>query len=151
MLIPTLLLTAVPFLLASPTPYYPRTSSNAHPSHQLSPPYCPPRPASSAQQHAIFTAFVKTLYTDKNVTDAFENYIAVDLIEHDPFDEQGRAANEAKLSHIIPFVPSTVLRQGFDNGTGFIHLRVDEDTEPQPIALADIYRMNGTCIVEHWE
>jgi len=22
---------------------------------------------------------------------------------------------------------------------------------PEPIALADIYRMDGTCIVEHWD
>ena len=141
-----LLLAALPFLIATPSPF---PSAEHHPS--TSPPYCPSRPATRAQQHAIFTSFVKTLYGDKNVSAAFENYIAVNLIEHDPFDEQGRAANEAKLSHIIPFVPSTVLRKGFDDGIGFIHVRVDEVTEPQPIALADIYRMNGTCIVEHWE
>ncbi|KAL8837678.1 MAG: hypothetical protein Q9170_002439 [Blastenia crenularia] len=147
MLIPTLLLTALPFLVASPTPYYPRGPQTSN----LSPPYCPPRPATQAQQRAIFNNFVTTLYKNKNVTDAFENYVAFDLIEHDPFDPQGRAGNEAKLAAIIPFVPSTVLRQSFDNNTGFIHLRVDEATEPQPIALADIYRMNGTCLVEHWE
>ena len=36
-----------------------------------------------------------------------------------------------------------------DNNIGLIHVRVNE--EPEPIALADIYRMNGTCIVEHWD
>lgn len=51
---------------------------------------------------------------------------------------------------VIPFVPSTVLRQSFDNNIGFIHVRVDEANE-EPIALADIYRMDGTCIVEHWD
>ena len=51
---------------------------------------------------------------------------------------------------VIPFVPSTVLRQSFDNNIGFIHVRVDEPGE-EPIALADIYRMDGTCIVEHWD
>lgn len=29
-------------------------------------------------------------------------------------------------------------------------MRVDEE-DHLPIALADIYRMNGTCIVEHWD
>ncbi|KAL8709819.1 MAG: hypothetical protein Q9220_005435 [cf. Caloplaca sp. 1 TL-2023] len=146
--------TLLPLLLApllttsTPTPsYYPRNPG--HPVALVAP-YCPPRPATPAQQHAIFTSFVSTLYTSKNVSAAFENYIAVDLIEHDPTDAQGRAANEAKLSQIVPFVPSVVLRQGFDNGTGFIHLKVLEEGH-LPIALADIYRMNGSCIVEHWE
>lgn len=51
---------------------------------------------------------------------------------------------------VIPFVPSVVLRQSFDNNIGFIHVRVNEANE-EPIALADIYRMDGTCIVEHWD
>lgn len=51
---------------------------------------------------------------------------------------------------VIPFVPSTVLRHSFDNSIGFIHVRVDEAGE-EPIALADIYRMEGTCLVEHWD
>lgn len=82
---------------------------------------------------------------------AFDTYIATNLTEHDPFDAQGRAANAAKLSHIIPYVPSTVLRHSFDNDIGFIHVRVDEVGAAEPIALADIYRMDGTCIVEHWD
>ena len=75
--------------------------------------------------------------------------MAVDLIEHDPFDAQGRDANAAKLSGIIPYANFEVLRQNFDSNIGLIHVRVNED--PEPIALADIYRMNGTCIVEHWD
>ena len=47
-------------------------------------------------------------------------------------------------------MPSTVLRHAFENDTGFIHVRVDEEGH-RPIALADIYRMNGTCVVEHWD
>ncbi|MCJ1418198.1 hypothetical protein MMC32_004544 [Xylographa parallela] len=111
--------------------------------------YCPPRPANEFFQRAIFTDFVNTLYGEKNVTKAFETYIAVSLIEHDPFDAQGRAANEAKLSAIIPYASFEVLRHSFDADIGFIHVRVNEP--PEPIALADIYRMNGTCIVEHWD
>lgn len=51
---------------------------------------------------------------------------------------------------VIPFVPSIVLRHSFDNNIGFIHVRVNEAGE-EPIALADIYRMEGTCLVEHWD
>ena len=111
--------------------------------------YCPPRPASENYQRAIFYAFIETLYGEKNATKAFDTYVAVNLTEHDPFDEQGRAANAAKLAAIIPFASFTVLRQNFDNNIGFLHARIEE--EPEPIALADIYRMDGTCIVEHWD
>ena len=51
---------------------------------------------------------------------------------------------------VIPYVPSVVLRHSFDNNIGFIHVRVNEADE-EPIALADIYRMDGTCLVEHWD
>ncbi len=112
--------------------------------------YCPPRPAPEPYQRQIFDGFINALYTEKDVIGAFDTYIAEDLIEHDPFDAQGRAANAAKLSNIIPFVPSTVLRHSFANNVGLIHVRVDEEGH-RPIALADIYRMNGTCIVEHWD
>ncbi|KAG7005762.1 hypothetical protein G7Y79_00018g045690 [Physcia stellaris] len=108
--------------------------------------YCPSKPASEPFQR---NQFLTTLYTAKNVTAAFDTFVAEDLIEHDPFDAQGREANKVKLEGIIPFVGFEVLRWSFDNNIGLIHVRVNE--EPEPIALADIYRMNGTCIVEHWD
>ena len=92
--------------------------------------YCPSQPASEALQRQIlyvlfstptaaatnfFTSdsFVTALYVTKDVTAAFNKYVAVDLIEHDPFDPQGRDANAAKLSSFFPFVTFDVLRQSF--------------------------------------
>lgn len=153
-------LSSLPSLLASPAPLkwfgganLPARSTTYSPSHapyNATPPYCPPRFATEAQQRTIFSSFITTLYTEKNVTGAFSTFIDPNLIEHDPFDPQGAAANAAKLSNIIPFVPSTVLRSAFSDNVGLIHVRVDEEGH-RPIALADIYRMNGTCIVEHWD
>ena len=122
----------------------PETRSNVTKS------YCPGHPASEAHQRKIFFAFINDLYVTKDVLGAFDTYIAENLIEHDPFDAQGRAANAAKLVNIIPYVPSTVLRVSFSNNVGLAHVRVDEANK-EPIALADIYRMDGTCIVEHWD
>lgn len=220
-------LASIPCLLALSVPsLYPRSRSNipraisARTSSNAS--YCPGHPAPEHVQRKIFYAFINELYIEKNVIAAFDKYIALNLTEHDPFDEQGRIPNEMKLSNskwsflfphvttifrevrnaaqeqglslplhthlcpqssipsqplpffwggwenaapgpqlcgmltpwrpclVIPFVPSTVLRQSFDNNIGFIHVRVDEANE-EPIALADIYRMDGTCIVEHWD
>ena len=112
--------------------------------------YCPGHPAPESRQRQIFLAFVNELYVQKNVIDAFNTYISINLTEHDPFDAQGRIPNEQKLAQIIPFVPATVLRTSFDNNIGLAHVRVDVPGE-EPIALADIYRMDGTCIVEHWD
>lgn len=141
-------LSFLPFLLTSPVSFEPlikrADATSAHPNS-----YCPSSPASEDYQRYIFAGFVNTLYGQKNVTKAFNTYIDVNLIEHDPFDSQGRAANAAKLSAIIPYASFQVLRSNFDNNIGFIHVKVNES--PEPIALADIYRMDGTCIVEHWD
>ncbi|KUL83013.1 hypothetical protein ZTR_09325 [Talaromyces verruculosus] len=110
---------------------------------------CPGREANELCQRQIFAGFLQTLYVEKNATKAFNTYVDIDLVEHDPFDEQGRDANAAKLSNIIPYANFTVLRSNFNNDIGVIHLRIDEI--PEPAALADIYRMDGTCIVEHWD
>lgn len=148
MQLPTILtlLSALPLLLASPAPapVDSHTTSNA-----TSPPYCPPQHATPAQQRAIFFDFVTKLYTDKNPTLAFQDHVAEDLVEHDPFDAQGRDANAAKLAAIIPYATFQVQRYFFADNFGFIHLRVEEN--PGPVALADIYRFNGSCIVEHWD
>ncbi len=151
--LPTLLVAAssLPLLLATTLPVnelgQPAPSFLQSRTHYKS--YCPPRHANAKHQKDIFFEFINVLYSEKNATKAFDTYVAVDLIEHDPFDAQGRDANAAKLSGIIPFANFEVLRQNFDSNIGLIHVRVNED--PEPIALADIYRMNGTCIVEHWD
>ncbi|MCJ1296312.1 hypothetical protein MMC34_007878 [Xylographa carneopallida] len=148
-------LCVIPILLVTSLPSDPLTAHDHFPlalqarGSNTTFSYCPSQPANEFYQRSIFTNFVNTLYGEKNVTKAFETYIAVDLIEHDPFDAQGRAANEAKLSAIIPYASFEVLRHSFDADIGFIHVKVDE--LPEPIALADIYRMDGTCIVEHWD
>jgi len=149
---------ALPAILASPyslKSFSRKAVSERHYSHpeirsNATVSYCPGRPAPEAYQRKIFFDFIHDLYVAKDVIGTFDKYIAENLTEHDPFDAQGRAANAAKLSNIIPYVPSTVLRMSFDNQIGLAHVRVNEVNQ-EPIALADIYRMDGTCIVEHWD
>lgn len=41
-----------------------------------------------------------------------------------------------------------ILHQTFDQDIGVVHLKVLS----QPLlALADLFRLNGTCVVEHWD
>ncbi|RHZ52339.1 hypothetical protein CDV55_103100 [Aspergillus turcosus] len=111
--------------------------------------YCPSREANEEHQRKIFARFVRTLYGERNVEEAFSTYVDPDLIEHDPY-EQNRDDVVAKLSQIIPDATFTVVHSTFESDIGFVHLRLGEDGAA-PVALADIYRMDGTCIVEHWE
>ncbi|KAJ6096558.1 hypothetical protein N7486_007304 [Penicillium sp. IBT 16267x] len=112
-------------------------------------PYCPGYEASTALQSEIFADFIETLYGERNVSKAFETYVASDIIEHDPVDSQDRDAIVARLAALIPYVNSTILFSSFGDNIGLVYLKVED--KPEPIALADIYRMNGTCIVEHWD
>ncbi|KAJ5368396.1 uncharacterized protein N7496_008156 [Penicillium cataractarum] len=112
-------------------------------------PYCPGREVDESLQQEIFTLFLETLYGEKNVSKAFETYVDPNIIEHDPEDAQDRDAIVARLSQIIPFANLTLLLSNFNNNTGLAYVKVNED--PEPAALADIYRMDGTCIVEHWD
>lgn len=111
--------------------------------------YCPGHEVDERLQGKIFADFLETLYGEKNVSKAFETYVDLNVIEHDPDDTQDRDAIVARLSQIIPFANLTILSSNFNNNIGLAHVKVTED--PEPAALADIYRMEGTCIVEHWD
>lgn len=54
----------------------------------------------------------------------------------------------AKLETIIPYADFNVERWSFDNGFGVVHMRINGN--PQT-AIVDLYRMDGTCLVEHWD
>ncbi|CAF9915479.1 hypothetical protein IMSHALPRED_002618 [Imshaugia aleurites] len=143
-------LASLPSLLALRAPRAPSLYPRIFTERSANTSYCPGHPAPESVQRGIFDGFINQLYVEKDVIGAFNTYIALNLTEHDPFDLQGRIPNEEKLANIIPFVPSVVLRSSFDNNIGFIHVRVNTPGE-EPIALADIYRMDGTCLVEHWD
>ncbi|KAK4069612.1 uncharacterized protein Triagg1_7036 [Trichoderma aggressivum f. europaeum] len=105
----------------------------SEPTSQSAVPACPPRPATPEEQENIFYDFANEFY--------------VDYIQHNPFIGQGRDAAVAALSK-NPKTNSTIVHQTFTNNTGFVHHY--EFTTP-PIKIMDAYRMNGSCIVEHWD
>ncbi|EEY23487.1 hypothetical protein D7B24_009336 [Verticillium nonalfalfae] len=130
-------------------------TASASPSFKLfSPkPNCPPQSANPWQQRAILADFVEAFFVEQNATKAILNHIAEDYIQHNPGALSGR---QNALDALVPFlslpgVNLTVLRQGFENNLAFIHSRLDIDGVAQPTAIVDIFRFNGTCIVEHWD
>ncbi|KAF7158914.1 hypothetical protein CNMCM5623_004093 [Aspergillus felis] len=111
--------------------------------------YCPKHDANEESQRKIFARFLQTLYEEKNVSKAFTTYVDPGMIEHNPF-QQSRDEVVAKLSQTLPDATFTVVHSAFAGDIGFAHVRLGDEDAP-PVALADIYRMDGTCIVEHWD
>lgn len=110
-------------------------------------PACPPRPATPEEQEKIFYAFANEFYVQRNIPEAFDNYVWIDYIQHNPSIGQGRDAAVTALSK-NPKVNNTIVHQTFTNNTGFVH---HYEFATPPIKIMDAYRMNGSCIVEHWD
>lgn len=135
----------IPTLLAIPSPdSFWRGPKSGLPAG----PYCPPKAVSPAQQHAIFFDFIDKLYVKKNATDAYLTYVSPDYINHSPYAPQGRQAAIEFLSFLIPSVDREILHETFDGNIGVVHLKVLS----QPLlALADFFRLDGSCVIEHWD
>ncbi|KIM92928.1 hypothetical protein OIDMADRAFT_91534, partial [Oidiodendron maius Zn] len=108
---------------------------------------CPPQPASPAMQKAIFTDFLYIFYNERNVSKAFNTYVAEDYIQHDPRYLDGRDAAIAGLTPLIASGVPTVEQLIFDGNRAVVY-----EKAPGTVltAIVDIFRLNGTCIQEHW-
>ncbi|KAE8441026.1 hypothetical protein EG329_006090 [Mollisiaceae sp. DMI_Dod_QoI] len=112
--------------------------------------YCPSQAANHTAQRQIFYEFVTKFYLNKDATSAFTDHVDVDYIQHNPFAKSGRDNAITSLSPLLPTLNFTILRTNFNNSTGWVHYRKDQ-TGTLPTAVVDILRMNGSCIVEHWD
>ncbi|TVY83533.1 hypothetical protein LSUE1_G002201 [Lachnellula suecica] len=113
--------------------------------------FCPSRAVDAKEQVDIWGLFVKKFYFDKEVQTAFADHIASDFIEHNPDALSGwNQTNIAGLAGLISESNFTVMHDAFSNNTGYMHIRQDT-SGAQPLAIADIFRFNGSCIVEHWD
>ncbi|KAM0278582.1 hypothetical protein ACHAQH_005056 [Verticillium albo-atrum] len=114
---------------------------------------CPPQGANPWQQRAILAEFVEAFYEERNATKALLNHVSEDYIQHNPSALSGRRNTLDVLEPFIGLdgIKFTVLRQAFENNLAFIHTRVDIEGGGEPSAVVDIFRFNGTCIMEHWD
>lgn len=116
-------------------------------------PYCPPQPATPAEQATIFSEFINTFLVEGNPIQALRNHVADTYIQHNPAALSGR---ETTISFFQSrgsggSVKRSIINQGCcTNNTGFVHYKY----EPQggkAKAVVDVYRMEGTCVMEHWD
>ena len=127
-----------------------KAQSPVHGTYNLPPTYCTPKVISTLEQASRFDAFVHSLYITKNLTNAYGGYVSLDYIQHNPFVGQGPAASIECLSHVLPKANITIFHLGLDNGVGWVHWRAI-GLGPEETAITDVFRWNGSCIVEHWD
>lgn len=119
----------------------------------ISPPYCPSKSTGSGDQKKLFQSFVTELYINKNVTGAFDTYVSPTILEHNPMVTT-RAQVIQLLSGLLPNVNVNIVHEIFDasSSVGVVHFA---STGPGVnnilTAIADFYRFDGSCIVEHWD
>jgi len=111
---------------------------------------CPPVSSTPEEQLASFNAFVQKFYYDKNVKAAFLDHVDVNYIQHNPNALSGRQTAIDTLSPVIGQFKITLLNKGFVDNRGWVHYRMDIGGS-QPQAILDLFRFNGSCIMEHWD
>ncbi|KAK3490569.1 uncharacterized protein B0T23DRAFT_164733 [Neurospora hispaniola] len=136
--------------LAAPTPFEDVIPSRVHQARAVvTPAPCQPQlspPPTEQESAERFEKFAHAFLETKNLTKAFK-YIDATYINHNPF----ASANgpNAALDALGPYwdsVQITSLRRTFKGEFGWLNYRTNYFGE-----IVDRYRMEGGCIVEHWD
>lgn len=111
-------------------------------------------PADSTEQNRkLITAFAEQFYAKRDVRGAFETYVAPDYVQHNPGIADGRDAAIKALEPLFskPGAQFDIKRIIVDGDMAVIHLRGRSSPSERGGAVADIYRISGGRIVEHWD
>jgi predicted SnoaL-like aldol condensation-catalyzing enzyme len=111
---------------------------------------CPPGPAKLEQQKEIFDAFIESYYVNKNLHGSYSTFFAEDFIQHSPaVAGNGRKNTTDWLTPYWSCIEFKVMRSVFADSIGVAH--VWEARNSRYHTMAEFFRMDGTCIVEHWD
>ncbi|CAA7268952.1 unnamed protein product [Cyclocybe aegerita] len=109
-------------------------------------------PATDEDQLEALQDFTHSFLVNRNIQVGFDDWIPGTYINHSPNAESGR---ESAVRVLIPFVSNpdlwiTVAQVFAGQGFGLLHDRA-MITNQLDIAIMDLFRFNGTCIMEHWD
>lgn len=103
----------------------------------------------------IVLAFYNEGLVSRQPQKAFLRYMSPDFIEHKPDIPKGTRDETAKfLAQIIADVPEAkweVVRTIAEKDMVFLHARFTPAPGAPAYALADIFRVKGCKIIEHWD
>lgn len=112
-------------------------------------PPCPPRAASPGEQLRFWNYYVDVFFRQANYTKALTDYVWLDYIKYNPRAGQGRDAAIAALGSGDPNHNTTIVYRILVDSIGYVHHY--EFAGSKPFKVVDIFQMNGSCIVEHWD
>ena len=114
-----------------------------------------PCDGSIEMNRGIVLAFYNDGLVRKQPQKAFLRYMSPDFIEHKPDIPKGARDETAKfLAQIIADVPDAkweVIRTIAEKDMVFLHARFTPAPGAPAYALADIFRVKGCKIIEHWD
>jgi predicted SnoaL-like aldol condensation-catalyzing enzyme len=101
---------------------------------------------------AIITEFARLFYTERDVAAAFNGFVVQDYIQHNPSVPDGREAAVRMLApkFSTPGASFDIQRILVDGDLALIHIKATFPGNPVA-AVADIYRLEGGKVVEHWD
>jgi|SRR5687768_6046245 len=110
---------------------------------------------SAEQNRKVVLAFYNEALVGLKPRPAFERHMSVDFIEHKPDVPEGtRAATATFLEQLISNVPQpkwTIERTIAEGDLVFLHARFSPAPGAPEYAIADVFRLSGCKIVEHWD
>jgi predicted SnoaL-like aldol condensation-catalyzing enzyme len=115
-----------------------------------------PACAGSAEENRkVVLAFYNEALVGLKPRPAFERHMSADFVEHKPDVPEGtRAATASFLEQLIANVPQpkwTIERTIAEGDLVFLHARFSPAPGAPEYAIADVFRLNGCKIVEHWD
>jgi len=101
----------------------------------------------------LVSDFVHRFYDQRDVRGAFERYVAPDYVQHNPNIADGREAAIVALTPLFANreVQLQVRHVIVDGDMVVVHLLARENPAARGAAVADIFRISGGRIVEHWD
>lgn len=99
----------------------------------------------------MVTRFYQELFGNKNI-DIIDKYVANEYIQHNPMAADGRQALKDILRYWFANAPKDTvdIRQVIADGD-LVMLHVKSNIGGKPVAVVDIFRIEGDSIAEHWD
>lgn len=109
--------------------------------------------ARTARNREIFLDFVRLYYDEMKVREAFERYVHVDYMQHNPAVVDGR---EPAIKHVEGLLAAAsasmdVRRLLVDGDYAVAHLIGRQGPDDPGHSLMNIFRLEDGLIVEHWD
>ncbi|WP_092276727.1 MULTISPECIES: ester cyclase [unclassified Duganella] len=107
----------------------------------------------TATNRVTMISFVRTLYEEGKVRAAYERYVALDLIQHNPNIADGREPAIVELEGLLrdPNAKFEVRRVVVDGDIAVVHFKGTLSKNGPSAAVIEVFRLENGKIVEHWD